>query len=76
MVSQEKTISYEHFMLALWMWNYLKGSTPFEKKQAIRMILDQKKSIWEYVRDTTMKLADPRDSQFQECIAIAEEMVQ
>lgn len=72
MTEIEKIVDYEQFILALWIWNYLRDSAPAEKKHTIQLVLNQNKSIWEYVRETTMKLPDPRDAKFKECLEFVE----
>jgi len=71
-ISDEKIVDYEQFILALWIWNYLRDTPIEDKRRAIQLIQNQNKDIWEYVRGTTMKLPDPRDAKFKECLEFVE----
>ena len=61
-------MSYESFMLALWIWNYMGDTTLTEKRKIVETLRTQPVSVWNYVQHAKPMFPNPLDPKWRECI--------
>jgi hypothetical protein len=61
-------LSYESFMLAVWIWNYMGDTTLAEKRQIVQTLRSQPKSVWEYVKEARACFPNPTNAQWKDCV--------